>query len=170
MYRVFLLAMMLVSSAAQGAEQIVWQIGKAGPQLCRVRHRRQPPGVRRPVRGKTDRVRSRPQQPGPGLAVYPARPAGSLVGRQRRAALDHSLPIAASSRRASLRLRIEFVDTQSTVPPRYVVALGRSRRASSALRPERTKPRSPTRVPARRRNWRSWSRPAISAREPMKSV
>ena len=123
MSRFFLLAVLLVSSTAQGAEQIVWQIGKPDHSYAEfaIAGKFNEFAARfgaKPIVfdvGRSDPAKDWPYiQPGPMDRAWA--PSGGSPWTIR-----FQLP---EQPRGFFRLRIDFVDTQSTWPPQYVVALG----------------------------------------------
>ncbi len=123
MYRVFVLAVMLVASAAQGAERIVWQIGKPDHSYAEfaIAGNFQQFNARfgsKPIVfevGRSDPARDWPYiQPGP-LDRFWAASGGQPW------TIRFQLP---EKPQGFFTLRIELADTQSTAPPQYVVTLG----------------------------------------------
>jgi hypothetical protein len=123
MYRLFLFALVLVSSAAQGAEQTVWQIGKPDHSYAEfaiaghfgefaARFGAKP--IVFEV-GRSDPAKDWPYiQPGPADSVW-APSAGKPW------TIRFQLP---EQPQGFFTLRVELADTQSMSPPQYVVSLG----------------------------------------------
>jgi hypothetical protein len=122
MYRSFVLGFLMVSSTAMGAEKTVWQIGKpdhdysefafAGNYQQCAKHFGAKPIVFEV--GRSDPARDWPFiQPGTTDAWSP------LGGKPSTIRFTLGEPP-----RGAYALRVEFVDTQGGVPPRYVVAVG----------------------------------------------
>jgi hypothetical protein len=122
MFRWVLLGSLILSSATRGAEKVVWQIGTpdrdyaefafAGDYRECARHFGAKPIVFEV--GRSDPARDWPFiQPGTTDSWSP------LGGKP--ATIRFNLPAAP---RGTYKLRIDFVDTQSGSPPRYVVAVG----------------------------------------------
>ncbi len=123
MYRVLVLATVLVSSAARGAEQTVWQIGKSDHSYAEFAIAGHFNEFNARFGGKPivfEVGRSDPARDWPFIQPGPTDTAWAASGGKPWT-IRFQLP---EKPQGFFTLRIEFADTQSTVPPRYMVALG----------------------------------------------
>lgn len=133
LYRALLCSLLLATSAAWGAEEIIWQIGKPDHDYaefaCAGDYHAMGKRFHRPIvfePGRSEPARDWPFiQPGP-MDVW-----SGLRGRPWT--IRFELP---GEPRGVFRLRIEFVDVQAITPPRYSVAIGQ-RMAQFQLEPGR---------------------------------